>query len=105
MIEKIIEVSVRSILFLTCLFQLLMTFAASESQKSSEPEEPEQVREMIEVFETREEIEKDTYPRKLVAPVETVCMTPSEYHGLITAIVLLMILLFSITLVSGLAYR
>lgn len=40
-----------------------------------------------------------------MAPVETVCLTPSEYHGLITAIILLMILLFSITLVSGLAYR
>ncbi|XP_037812213.1 uncharacterized protein LOC119603977 [Lucilia sericata] len=71
----------------------------------TEPEEPEQVREMIEVFESREEIEKESYPRKLVAPVETVCLSPSEYHGLITAIILLMILLLSITLVSGLAYR
>uniref|UniRef100_A0A0K8U2Z1 Uncharacterized protein n=1 Tax=Bactrocera latifrons TaxID=174628 RepID=A0A0K8U2Z1_BACLA len=76
-----------------------------DDKSNEELEEPEQVREMIEVFETREEIEKDSYPRKLVAPIETVCMTPSEYHGLITAIILLMILLFSITLVSGLAYR
>ncbi|EDW77105.2 uncharacterized protein Dwil_GK22105 [Drosophila willistoni] len=74
-------------------------------EKPKENEEPEQVREMIEVFETREEIEKESYPRKLVAPVETVCMTPAEYHGLITAIILLMILLFSITLVAGLGYR
>ncbi|XP_034119924.1 uncharacterized protein LOC117578496 isoform X4 [Drosophila guanche] len=74
-------------------------------EKSKENEEPEQVREMIEVFETREEIEKESYPRKLVAPVETVCMTPAEYHGLITAIILLMILLFSITMVAGLGYR
>ncbi|XP_043947618.2 uncharacterized protein LOC108022585 isoform X3 [Drosophila biarmipes] len=74
-------------------------------EKTKETEEPEQVREMIEVFETREEIEKESYPRKLVAPVETVCMTPAEYHGLITAIILLMILLFSITLVAGLGYR
>ncbi|XP_052838864.1 uncharacterized protein LOC128254089 isoform X2 [Drosophila gunungcola] len=73
--------------------------------KTKETEEPEQVREMIEVFETREEIEKESYPRKLVAPVETVCMTPAEYHGLITAIILLMILLFSITMVAGLGYR
>ncbi|XP_012155814.1 uncharacterized protein LOC101449568 isoform X2 [Ceratitis capitata] len=79
--------------------------ATSDDKSAQELEEPEQVREMIEVFETREEIEKDTYPRKLVAPIETVCMTPSEYHGLITAIILLMILLFSITLLSGLAYR
>ncbi|XP_030388615.1 uncharacterized protein LOC115634834 [Scaptodrosophila lebanonensis] len=76
-----------------------------EAEKLKETEEPEQVREMIEVFETREEIEKESYPRKLVAPVETVCMTPAEYHGLITAIILLMILLFSITLVAGLGYR
>ncbi|XP_053962387.1 uncharacterized protein LOC128865966 [Anastrepha ludens] len=79
--------------------------AISDDKSNQEMEEPEQVREMIEVFETREEIEKESYPRKLVAPIETVCMTPSEYHGLITAIILLMVLLFSITLVSGLAYR
>ncbi|XP_067634025.1 uncharacterized protein nompA isoform X3 [Eurosta solidaginis] len=79
--------------------------STGDDKSNQEMEEPEQVREMIEVFETREEIEKESYPRKLVAPIETVCMTPSEYHGLITAIALLMILLFSITLLSGLAYR
>ncbi|TMW40857.1 hypothetical protein DOY81_014063 [Sarcophaga bullata] len=88
-----------------------VTATLGEANKSKnltndvESEEPEQVREMIEVFESREEIENESYPRKLVAPVETVCLTPSEYHGLITAIILLMILLLSITLVSGLAYR
>lgn len=66
---------------------------------------PEQVREMIEVFESREEIENESVPRKLVAPTETLCISPSEYHGLVVAVVLLMLLLFSITLASGLAYR
>lgn len=66
---------------------------------------PEQVREMIEVFETREEIESETVPRKLVAPSETLCITPSEYHGLVAAIVSLMLLLFSITLAAGFGYR
>lgn len=66
---------------------------------------PEQVREMIEVFESREEIENESVPRKLVAPTETLCISPSEYHGLVVAIVLLMLLLFSITLAAGLAYR
>lgn len=66
---------------------------------------PEHVREMIEVFESREEIENEAVPRKLVAPAETLCITPAEYHGLIAAIVLLMLLLFSITLAAGLAYR
>lgn len=66
---------------------------------------PEHVREMIEVFESREEMENESIPRKLVAPAETLCITPSEYHGLIVAIVMLMLLLFSITLAAGLAYR
>lgn len=66
---------------------------------------PEHVREMIEVFESREEIENEAVPRKLVAATETLCITPSEYHGLVAAIVLLMLLLFSITLAAGLAYR
>lgn len=66
---------------------------------------PEQVREMIEVFESREEIENESIPRKLIAPSETLCISPSEYHGLVVAIVLLMLLLFSITLAAGLAYR
>lgn len=66
---------------------------------------PEQVREMIEVFESREEIENESVPRKLIAPSETLCISPSEYHGLVVAIVLLMLLLFSITLAAGLAYR
>lgn len=66
---------------------------------------PEHVREMIEVFESREEIENESVPRKLVASAETLCITPSEYHGLIAAIFLLMLLLFSITLAAGLAYR
>lgn len=66
---------------------------------------PEQVREMIEVFESREEMEQDTFARKVIAPQETVCLAPSEYHGLISAVVLLMILLLSIALIGGLAYR
>ncbi|XP_055917289.1 uncharacterized protein LOC129949703 isoform X1 [Eupeodes corollae] len=86
-------------------FNKTITEIDEAKSEQIEVEEPEQVREMIEVFETREEIEKDSYPRKLVAPVETVCLSPSEYHGLLTAVVLLMILLMSISLVSGLAYR
>lgn len=66
---------------------------------------PEQVREMIEVYETREEIDNESVPRKLVAPSETLCISHSEYHGLVAAVVLLMLLLFSITLAAGLAYR
>lgn len=60
---------------------------------------------MIEVFETRDEIDNDIVPRKLVSPLSSICLTPSEYHGLISAVILLMILLLSITLAAGLAYR
>lgn len=65
----------------------------------------EHVREMIEVFESRDEIEQESFAKKMIAPQETVCLTPSEYHGLISAVILLMILLLSIALLSGLAYR
>lgn len=74
-------------------------------EKSTNAEVPEQVREMIEVFESREEMESESFARKIVAPQETICLTPSEYHGLISAVILLMILLLSITLAAGLAYR
>ncbi len=60
---------------------------------------------MIEVFETRDEIDSDIVPRKLMSPLNSICLTPSEYHGLISAVILLMILLLSITLAAGLAYR
>lgn len=69
------------------------------------PDIPEHVREMIEVFETRDEINSDIVPRKLMSSLNSICLTPSEYHGLISAVVLLMILLLSITLAAGLAYR
>ncbi|XP_055629056.1 uncharacterized protein LOC129770335 [Toxorhynchites rutilus septentrionalis] len=68
-------------------------------------EMPEHVREMIEVFQSREEMQQDTVARKMVAPQEAVCLTNSEYYGLLSALILLMILLVSITFASGLAYR
>ncbi|XP_058463287.1 uncharacterized protein LOC131437752 isoform X2 [Malaya genurostris] len=80
---------------------------------SSASDMPEQVREMIEsrasrplqVFQSREEMQQDTVARKMVAPQEAVCLTYSEYYGLLSALILLMILLIGITFASGLAYR
>lgn len=83
----------------------LNTTITNDEQEVNSNDFPEHVREMIEVFESREEIEHESVARKIVAPQETVCLSPSEYHGLISAVVLLMILLLSITLVAGLAYR
>lgn len=79
--------------------------ATSDDDDENSIDFPEQVREMIEVYESREEIESESIPRKLVAPSETLCISHSEYHGLVAAVVMLMILLFSITLAAGLTYR
>lgn len=78
-----------------------------DEKQTTNNDYPEHVREMIEVFESRDEMQTDSssVPRKLMAPVQTICLSPSEYHGLISAVILLMILLLSISLVAGLAYR
>lgn len=77
-----------------------------EEKQTTNNDYPEHVREMIEVFESRDEMQTDaTVPRKLMAPVQTICLSPSEYHGLISGVILLVIMLLSIAMVSGLAYR
>ncbi|KXJ78612.1 hypothetical protein RP20_CCG004114 [Aedes albopictus] len=79
--------------------------STADDLETNASEMPEQVREMIEVFQSREEMQQDTVARKMVAPQEAVCLTHSEYYGLLSALILLMILLVSITFASGLAYR
>lgn len=77
-----------------------------EEKQTTNNDYPEHVREMIEVFESRDEMQTDaSVPRRLMAPVQTVCLSPSEYHGLISAVILLVIMLLSISLVAGLAYK
>lgn len=68
-----------------------------------EPEDPEYVREMIEVFDSREELQQEA--RRAEPAPETVCLSPGEYHGLITAVFALVAILLTISLVAGLAYR
>ncbi|XP_041770696.1 uncharacterized protein LOC121592890 isoform X5 [Anopheles merus] len=85
----------------------------AEADTASPTEMPEQVREMIEsryfrplqVFQSREEMQQDTVARKMVAPIESVCLTHAEYYGLISAVILLIILLISITFAAGIVYR
>ncbi|XP_061501927.1 uncharacterized protein LOC1270003 isoform X8 [Anopheles gambiae] len=85
----------------------------AEADTTSPTEMPEQVREMIEsryfrplqVFQSREEMQQDTVARKMVAPIESVCLTHAEYYGLISAVILLIILLISITFAAGIVYR
>lgn len=76
-----------------------------DEKQTTNNDYPEHVREMIEVFDSRDDILTEAVPRKLIAPVETVCLSPSEYHGLISAVVLLMVLLLGFAMVAGLAYR
>ncbi|XP_058121637.1 uncharacterized protein LOC131287104 [Anopheles ziemanni] len=86
---------------------------APGGEATSTSEMPEQVREMIEsrsyhplqVFQSREEMQQDTVARKMVAPIESVCLTHAEYYGLISALILLVILLISITFAAGIGYR
>lgn len=77
-----------------------------ESNSDSKDDLPEQVREMIEVFESREEMRQDSIAKKFISPaVESVCLSTSEYYGLITSIILLMLLLIVIAIVIGFIYR
>ncbi|XP_058789916.1 uncharacterized protein LOC131663486 isoform X2 [Phymastichus coffea] len=83
----------------------------AEVKDATEGEE-EFVREMIEVFDSRYDMneedddEVNTIAEKRIAPVvDTVCITPNEYYGLITAIVILVVLLASIVLLTILVYR
>lgn len=43
--------------------------------------------------------------QKRIAPIETICITPNEYYGLVTAIVGLAVLLSSVVVLSLLIYR
>ncbi|CAO1318099.1 unnamed protein product [Diamesa hyperborea] len=77
-----------------------------ESNNDSKDDLPEQVREMIEVFESREEMRQDSIAKKFISPtIESVCLSTSEYYGLITSIILLMLLLIVIAIVIGFIYR
>lgn len=75
----------------------------NNEDNEKEPEEREYVREMIEVFDSREELQQEA--RRAEPAPETVCLSPGEYHGLITAVFALVAILLTISLVAGLAYR
>lgn len=56
--------------------------------------------------EENNEDEANTIAEKRIAPVlDTVCITPNEYYGLMTAIVVLVVLLASIVLLTIMIYR
>lgn len=77
-----------------------------DTKQTTNNDYPEHVREMIEVFDTRDDIFTESVPRKLVAAADSsVCLSASEYHGLIGSVVLLILLLVGFALAAGVAYR
>ncbi|KAJ8980671.1 hypothetical protein NQ317_013283 [Molorchus minor] len=74
-----------------------------EESGEEEKEVPEYVREMIEVFDSREELQQEA--RRAEFLPETVCLTPGAYHGLISAVMILIAILLTCSLLAGLAYR
>ena len=55
---------------------------------------------------TEDQEEDNTVAEKRIAPVvDSVCITPNEYYGLMTAVVVLVVLLVSIVLLTVLIYR
>jgi hypothetical protein len=61
---------------------------------------------MIEVFESREEMQQETIAKKMIsADTESVCLSVTEYYGLIVSTMLLLILLMSVAVIIGLLYK
>lgn len=61
---------------------------------------------MIEVFESREEMQQESIAKKMVsADTDSVCLSVTEYYGLVISTMLLLILLMSVAVIIGLLYR
>lgn len=61
------------------------------------------VPQLFQVFESREELQQEA--RRAVPAPETVCLTKGEYHTMVSAVLALIAILLTISLVAGLAYR
>ncbi|KAJ8925699.1 hypothetical protein NQ315_009546 [Exocentrus adspersus] len=77
--------------------------SGADDGESDENETPEFVREMIEVFDSREELQQEARRAELVP--DTVCISPGAYHGLVSAVMFLIGILLTCSLLAGLAYR
>lgn len=55
------------------------------------------------MFDSREELQQEA--RKAEKIPDTVCLTPGEYHGLVSSLLALIAILLTISLIAGLAYR
>jgi len=76
------------------------------SETSTIKSSDEQVREMIEVFESREEMQQESIAKKMIsADNESVCLSATEYYGLVISTMMLLFLLMSVAVIIGLLYR
>ncbi|XP_015594188.1 uncharacterized protein LOC107267249 isoform X3 [Cephus cinctus] len=76
-----------------------------KEEKQEEENEEEHVREMIEVFDSRMDMIEENIVEKQTKVVETVCITPNEYYGLVIAVCGLVVLLASVVVLSMIVYR
>lgn len=59
----------------------------------------------LQVFDSRLDMIEENVVEKQTRVLETVCITPNEYYGLVVAVVALVVLLVSVVLLSMLIYR
>lgn len=77
-----------------------------ETDNGNKDDIPEQVREMIEVFESREEMQQESIAKKMISlENENVCLSITEYYGLIISTMLLLALLLTVAAIIGLLYK
>lgn len=77
-----------------------------EKENENKEDIPEQVREMIEVFESREEMQQESIAKKMISlDTESVCLSVTEYYGLIISTMLLLVLLLTVATIIGLLYK
>jgi len=77
-----------------------------EKENENKEDIPEQVREMIEVFESREEMQQESIAKKMISlDTESVCLSVTEYYGLIISTMLLLALLLTVATIIGLLYK
>ena len=61
---------------------------------------------MIEVFESREEMQHESIAKKMISlDTESVCLSVTEYYGLIISTMLLLALLLTVATIIGLLYK
>lgn len=99
---------ISGIYFASCQIETTKVVSNVDSKDDDKDGFPEQVREMIEVFESREEMQSSDLmtARKMISvEPDSVCLSSTEYYGLIVSTMLLLALLMTVAVIIGLLYR